>query len=102
MKKKLRKYIILPLLAVLWLCGCGKKVLGRYVAQRAKQSVGRAERLDVTADRRQGKVRFSFHQAIVTKKGKSRRENFPKIKIPNRMRKQYVEKRNFLTRLTGS
>ena len=25
MKKKLRKYIILPLLAVLWLCGCGKK-----------------------------------------------------------------------------
>ena len=77
-------------------------VLGRYVAQRAKQSVGRAERLDVTADRRQGKVRFSFHQAIVTKKGKSRRENFPKIKIPNRMRKQYVEKRNFLTRLTGS
>lgn len=77
-------------------------VLGRYVAQRAKQSVGRAERLHITADRRQGKVRFSFHQAIVTKKGKSRRENFPKIKIPNRMRKQYVEKRNFLTRLTGS
>ena len=25
MKKKLRKYIILPLLAVLWICGCGKK-----------------------------------------------------------------------------
>ena len=25
MKKKLRKYIILPLLAVLWLFGCGKK-----------------------------------------------------------------------------
>ena len=25
MKKKLRKYIILPLLAVLRLCGCGKK-----------------------------------------------------------------------------
>ena len=29
-------------------------VFGRYVAQRTKQPIGRAERLDVTADRRQG------------------------------------------------
>ena len=53
MKKKLRKYIILPLLAVLWLCGCGKK--RRQIKQ--KRSLIRQRKRKVRQKRRKRKNR---------------------------------------------
>ena len=66
MKKKLRKYIILPLLAVLWLCGCGKKEetdKAETVPDTAAETESQTEETEETEEKEQERTQYPVSEA---------------------------------------